>query len=587
MASRKVEPYKTAPDTKSHESSHVPNYSQGTSSNTFGTGKAIQVVKVSDEHLFELVEENLSSVLNREDVRHKKVVVVSVAGAFRKGKSFLLNFFIRYLNYIMSSEEFSDYGWLDDEDQPLGGFAWRGGAERETTGILMWSEPYCVTTPDGDELAVILLDTQGAFDTESTVRECATIFALSTMLSSVQVYNLHANIQENDLQHLQLFTEYGKLATIAGENGPPPFQSLLFLVRDWSYPYDYEYGMDGGNSLLAKRLELSASQHAELQLLRQQIRSCFETIDCFLMPHPGLKVATNPRFDGRLTDIESEFKEQLKDMVPYLLSRRHLVVKEISGNPVTGQDLIEYFKVYMKIFQGDSLPEPKSLMNATAEANNLVALTAAKSYYTNRMDVTCGGDRPYLHPEQLKEAHDTFMTQAMETFHGVKKMGGAEFSLSYMETLQRDINQAWEIYQQSNEAKSMLRTFRTPITFFICFIATYTLSGLFTVVGLSAIVSLLNALLLISLVLLLTWAYCRYTGELRDVGTKIDEIAQVIFDALLAGPIHKISDAGMQHMSNIPLGISTSSTAPVSSSGSLASSSTSVRRRNTPLTSTM
>lgn len=56
------------------------------------------------------------------------------------------------------------------------------------------------------QVVVLLMDTQGAFDTESTVKECATIFALSTMISSVQVYNLHANIQENDLQHLQVKT---------------------------------------------------------------------------------------------------------------------------------------------------------------------------------------------------------------------------------------------------------------------------------------------------------------------------------------------------------------------------------------------
>ena len=31
------------------------------------------------------------------------------------------------------------------------------------------------------------MDTQGAFDSESTVRDCATVFALSTMISSVQV----------------------------------------------------------------------------------------------------------------------------------------------------------------------------------------------------------------------------------------------------------------------------------------------------------------------------------------------------------------------------------------------------------------
>lgn len=68
------------------------------------TGNSLQIVNVSDEHSFELIEENLVSLLGRDDVKDKPVVVVSVAGAFRKGKSFLLNFFIRYLKYIIQSE---------------------------------------------------------------------------------------------------------------------------------------------------------------------------------------------------------------------------------------------------------------------------------------------------------------------------------------------------------------------------------------------------------------------------------------------------------------------------------------------------
>ena len=38
-----------------------------------------------------------------------------------------------------------------------------------------------------DQIAIVVMDTQGAFDSESTVRDCATIFALSTMISSIQV----------------------------------------------------------------------------------------------------------------------------------------------------------------------------------------------------------------------------------------------------------------------------------------------------------------------------------------------------------------------------------------------------------------
>lgn len=98
---------------------------------------------------------------------------------------------------------------------------------------------------------------------------------------------------------LQLFTEYGRLAL--ADSGKAPFQRLQFLVRDWSFPYEAEYGAVGGKKILDRRLQLNDRQHPELQSLRKHIKSCFTEIACFLMPHPGLKVATNPTFDGRLS----------------------------------------------------------------------------------------------------------------------------------------------------------------------------------------------------------------------------------------------------------------------------------------------
>lgn len=40
----------------------------------------------------------LARVLLSDQVKDRKVVVVSVAGAFRKGKSFLLDYLLRFLN---------------------------------------------------------------------------------------------------------------------------------------------------------------------------------------------------------------------------------------------------------------------------------------------------------------------------------------------------------------------------------------------------------------------------------------------------------------------------------------------------------
>ena len=65
-------------------------------------GHPVQVVVVGEDHSFNLDEEKLESILLQPDIQDKCVVVVSVAGAFRKGKSFLLDFFLRYLNVDVS-----------------------------------------------------------------------------------------------------------------------------------------------------------------------------------------------------------------------------------------------------------------------------------------------------------------------------------------------------------------------------------------------------------------------------------------------------------------------------------------------------
>ena len=108
----------------------------------------------------------------------------------------------------------------------LRGFHWRGGSDRDTTGIFMWSEPFLLKTIKNEEVAVLLMDTQGSFDSSTTVKDCATLFALSLMVSSMQIYNLSQNIQEDDLYNLHLFSDYGRLAL--STTNTAPFQVLIY-----------------------------------------------------------------------------------------------------------------------------------------------------------------------------------------------------------------------------------------------------------------------------------------------------------------------------------------------------------------------
>jgi atlastin len=60
-------------------------------------GHPVQIVALNDDHTFTLKLEELERITSRKDVKDKPVVIISVAGAFRKGKSFLLSYVVRYL----------------------------------------------------------------------------------------------------------------------------------------------------------------------------------------------------------------------------------------------------------------------------------------------------------------------------------------------------------------------------------------------------------------------------------------------------------------------------------------------------------
>lgn len=65
--------------------------------NSEQTGEAIQIIS-SRNHQFELNLERLKPIFEADEMKDRHVVLVSIAGPYRRGKSFLLNFFLNYLS---------------------------------------------------------------------------------------------------------------------------------------------------------------------------------------------------------------------------------------------------------------------------------------------------------------------------------------------------------------------------------------------------------------------------------------------------------------------------------------------------------
>lgn len=68
---------------------------------------------------------------------------------------------------------------------------------------------------------------------------------------------------------------------------------------------------------------------------------------------------------------------------------------------------------------------------ATAEANNLTAVAAAKEVYEGLMEEVAGGTRSYLPPRMLEEEHRRAKDKALHAFHSKRKMGGQELENTY------------------------------------------------------------------------------------------------------------------------------------------------------------
>jgi atlastin len=61
----------------------------------------------------------------------------------------------------------------------------------------------------------------------------------------------------------------------------------------------------------------------------------------------------------------------------------------------------------------------------------------AKDLYIQMMECVCGGTKPFLATAHLESEHQRCVDKALHQFQNKRKMGGEEFSQTYLEKLQK------------------------------------------------------------------------------------------------------------------------------------------------------
>jgi len=381
--------------------------------------RPLQIVKIDVETNSVVIgEEELAEV--QEALKRTgctKVSVVGVMGAFRTGKSFLLDLMLRYLrcdggksdggenecvfpewvlqrevpDWVVQCGDSISEGREGCGLQESEGFVWRPGMDKCTEGIWIWSEAFVRKAGDED-VALLLMDTQGAWDAQMTKEQSATVFGLTTLMTSRLVYNVSKQIQQDKIDNLLYFTDFAQAALRAkgdlGEsrrgdsNGAMrPFQTLEFLVRDWPH-YDPDQTVESGREMMVKHLGQYLEKSEDMSSM-DSLKGMFSDIDVWCLPHPSLQIERET-WKGDLSVVEPEFWRFLDTYMTKIFSAEHLRANTTLGEPVTVDSFCSVMREFARAFK-DAAPQAKTFAQAMETSTSLLARDMALKFFKRSM----------------------------------------------------------------------------------------------------------------------------------------------------------------------------------------------------------
>jgi len=204
-------------------------------------------------------------------------------------------------------------------DQENAGFAWRAGKDKFTSGIWIWDSPLVFTNADGRKVGLLLMDTQGAWDTKMSKAQNATLFGLTSLLSSKLVFNMQGTIDETKMENLDYILTFAQTVCAELPGLGSPFGNLEILVRDWQH-YDDGATLEECRALMAEHLDdhMDPEKVPEDAVQRvERLRESVRGMRCFGLTDPGEKVKKKD-FDGKFADIRPDFLYLLDDFAQEL-----------------------------------------------------------------------------------------------------------------------------------------------------------------------------------------------------------------------------------------------------------------------------
>ncbi|XP_052403554.1 guanylate-binding protein 1 [Carassius gibelio] len=364
------------------------------------------------------------------------VVVVSVVGLYRTGKSYLMNRLARQQT----------------------GFALGNTIESKTKGIWMW----CVPHPNKKGHTLVLLDTEGLGDVKKGDEKHDTwIFCLAVLLSSTLVYNSLGVIDNMALEKLHYVTELTENIRVKAEESQDEnesadfmsvFPSFVWAVRDFTLQLKKEDKPITSDDYLEGALELkngSSPQTVQYNLPRRCLRNFFAERKCFVFPRPASTQNMWKMEELTEKELDSKFLEQANTFCHYIYNNSE--TKTVSGSrTITGTALGNLAEVYVEAIRSGKIPCLENAVVSLAKIQNVRAVEEALQLYMTEM---FNSVQLPMCPEELSNIHTDAEKAAIEVFITVSFNDNGQI---YQKELMGKINDEYQqMCQQNYDASRM------------------------------------------------------------------------------------------------------------------------------------
>eukprot|EP00092_Neocalanus_flemingeri_P041411 GFUD01045093.1.p1 GENE.GFUD01045093.1~~GFUD01045093.1.p1 ORF type:complete len:651 (+),score=203.16 GFUD01045093.1:211-2163(+) len=359
----------------------------------------------------------------------KPMVIVSVVGMYRTGKSFLLN-------CLMGKTD---------------GFPLGATVEAKTKGIWMWTGDF----PNDPSKAMVLLDTEGLHDPEKGSRtHDAEIFTLAVLLSSILIYNSKGAIDSNSLDGLHLATELTNHISMkaegeeTGDEFAKFFPMLIWAVRD----HHLELTVDGrditAKEYLEKCLALKRGRGKDVtnyNALRETIRAFFKNRSCFLFPLPTAMDNLKNLEKLQMNELDPKFIKIGYEFTEFIF--KNGLCKMISGKEVTGGMFSTLSEKYVEAIATGNV-NIESAYDYMIQTENSKAIEKAALQYHNQMNsLMFPVTLEVLNKENMKaqnQATDIFLNTAVNN----------DRNRQYFQNLNQLLEQFYQEYVAKNHTAS-------------------------------------------------------------------------------------------------------------------------------------